>query len=361
MGPDPTEELHMTPRDPDGTWRLTRLATSAGCAAKIAPGRLGPLLAQLSAPRDPRVKVGIATHDDAGVFELAPGLALVQTVDFFPPVVDDPRDFGAIATANALSDVYAMGGVPITALNVLAFPPLALPDEAILAILQGSAEVLAEAGVSLMGGHSIDDPIPKFGLAVTGLVDPAVAITNAGGQVGDRLLLTKPLGMGLATTAMKRGLASPELAREAVRWMRHLNAKAGSLLAPQGAHAATDITGFGLLGHLLELCRGAGLGARLHARSVPHLPEALALARADEAPGGTERNLAHAEAQGVRFAEGLDRGWRLLLADAQTSGGLLIAVPPEKLASFQEALLDLGELAHEVGELVAGEGVEVLA
>lgn len=346
----------MASKDP---WRLTQWASSAGCAAKIPPGRLGPLLRRLAQPQDPRVLVATATHDDAGVFALSEELALVQTVDFFPPVVDAPFDFGAIATANALSDVYAMGGTPWTALNVLAFPALGLPDEVIAEILAGSAEVLAEAGVSLLGGHSIDDPIPKFGLAITGGVRPQALIRNVGAQPGDRLVLTKPLGMGLATTAMKRGLATPAFAQEAVAWMRQLNAGAGGLLHAHGAHAATDVTGFGLLGHLLEMVEGSQVGAWVEAHRVPHLPEALRWALADEAPGGTERNLAHAEAKGVRFAPELPRGWRLLLADAQTSGGLLVALPPERALGYRQALEALGGFAQEVGEVVAAPGVEV--
>jgi selenide,water dikinase len=300
--------------------------------------------------------VGFETNDDAGVFQLTPDLALVQTVDFFTPMVDDPYAFGAIAAANALSDVYAMGATPLTALNVLAFPTKVLPGEVLAEILRGGAEKAAEAGVTILGGHTVEDDVPKYGMAVTGTVHPARVLTNAGGKVGDRLLLTKPIGVGLLATGIKRGIVSAEGERLAIESMSRLNKGAGEVLARLGAHACTDITGFGLLGHLNELVRGSGLGAEIAFSQVPIFEEALALARADEAPGGTERNLAYLEPF-VTFDPTLDQGQRLLLADAQTSGGLLIAT--DRADELKAELHAANVTVWEIGRLIEGSGIEV--
>jgi selenide,water dikinase len=301
--------------------------------------------------------VGFETSDDAGVFQLTPEIALVQTVDFFTPMVDDPYAFGAIAAANALSDVYAMGGTPLTALNVLAFPTQAMPPEVLAEILRGGADKAAEAGVTILGGHTVEDDVPKYGMAVTGTVHPARVLTNAGGRAGDALLLTKPIGVGLLATGIKRGIVSPEGERAAIASMSQLNKAAGEVLARLGAHACTDVTGFGLLGHLNELVRGSGVGAVLRFADVPIFEEALALARADEAPGGTERNLSYLEPC-VTFDPGLDQGQRLLLADAQTSGGLLIATDqPDMLKAELQAA---GVTVWEIGQLVEGAGIRVV-
>jgi selenide,water dikinase len=314
------------------------------------------VLGSLDLPRDSRVLVGFETWDDAGVFQLAPDLALVQTVDFFTPMVDDGYAFGAIAAANALSDVYAMGGEPLTALNILAFPSRTMPPAVLAAILQGGADKLREAGVALLGGHSVEDAVPKFGMAVTGRVHPRRILTNAGGRAGDRLILTRRLGTGIVATALKHGVWSADRAAPAVASMQQLNKAAGAVLIKRGAHACTDVTGFGLLGHLWELCRASGLGAELSASAVPMFDGVLELVEADEVPGGTERNLAHMQPH-LAVAPGVTPAQQLVLADAQTSGGLLMAVAPDDGEGVHRALRAAGVEAWEIGRLVAGDRI----
>ncbi len=238
---------------------LTSLSHGAGCGCKLPAAAIGPLLQGLVLPSDPNVLVGFETSDDAGVYRLRDDLALVQTVDFFTPIVDDPFDFGAIAATNALSDVYAMGATPVSALNLVAFSLADLGGEVLLEILRGAAAVAAQAGVAILGGHSIEDAEPKFGLAVTGTVHPDEILTNAGGRPGDALVLTKPLGAGTVSTALKRGIEGAPLA-EAVAVMTTLNRDASLAARAAGAHALTDVTGFGLLGHLHELAQASGAG-----------------------------------------------------------------------------------------------------
>jgi selenide,water dikinase len=312
--------------------RLTALSHGAGCACKIGAAELAPLLAGLPEQSDPDLLVGAATRDDAAVYRLSDELALVQTADFFTPIVDDPRQFGRIAAANALSDVYAMGARPVLALNLVAYSIADLGPGPLEEILRGGAETAARAGVALGGGHSIDDPEPKYGMAVSGVIHPQELTTNAGGRPGDVLFLTKPLGGGLVTTATKRGLAGPELIARATAVMCELNAAAADAARAAGATAVTDVTGFGLLGHLHELCAGSGVSAELDAEAVPAIEGVLELA-ADERciAGGTRRNAEHAEGfTAWEPAVGAQR--RILLADAMTSGGLLVAVPPERIA-----------------------------
>lgn len=293
------------------------------------------------------------------MFRLSDDLALVQTVDFFTPMVDDPYRFGQIAVANAVSDIYAMGGKPLTGLNIVGFPVGKVPSEVLVQILRGGADKAAEAGITIVGGHTVDDAEPKFGMAVTGLVHPSKVITNAGGKAGDRLFLTKPIGVGIVTTALKQGLASAELIEEVSASMALLNRAAAAAMISAGAHAATDITGFGLLGHLAEMANGSGVGARIAFSDVPLFPGAWEFAKADVVPGGTEQNLAYLKPQ-VTFAPGLNLPEQLLLADAQTSGGLLIAIPPERRDALIEALEASGQLVAEIGKLVPGSGIEVL-
>jgi selenide, water dikinase len=305
---------------------LTSLSHGAGCGCKLPAAAIGPLLAGLPRSRDPDVLVAFEGADDAGVYRLRDDLALVQTVDFFTPIVDDPFDFGRIAAANALSDVYAMGATPITALNLVAFPLERLGAAVLGQILAGAATVAAQAGVSILGGHSIDDPEPKFGMAVTGTVHPDELLTNAGGRPGDALVLTKPLGAAAISTAAKRGLEPLALA-EAVEVMTALNHEAGRKARLAGAHALTDVTGFGLLGHLHELALASGLAAEVRAAAVPALAGVRRLlARADgrAVAGGTRRNRAHAEAF-ASFAAEVPEADRWLVCDAMTSGGLLAA------------------------------------
>jgi selenide,water dikinase len=304
---------------------LTSLSHGAGCGCKLPAAALLPIVRQLPASTDERLLVGSDTADDAAVFRISDDLALIQTIDFFTPIVDDPYDFGRIAAANALSDVYAMGGTPLTALNVVAFPLEQLGGDVLTAILRGGSDVVTAAGASIVGGHSIDDPEPKYGLSVTGTVDPARLLTNAGAQVGDTLVLTKPLGVGAITTARKRGVHDDDLLARAVEVMASLNADASAAALAAGAHAATDVTGFGLLGHLHSLCLASGVAAEVDAAALPAIDGALDLLADDSAvSGGSARNREYAAAfTTFAAAEPLCR----LATDATTSGGLLVAVP----------------------------------
>jgi selenide, water dikinase len=326
--------------------KLTSLSHGAGCGCKIGAAQLEPLLARLpDASRDPAVLVGPATADDAGVYRLTDELALVHTADFFTPIVDDPYDFGRIAATNALSDVYAMGARPVTALNLVAFSLEELGPEVLEDILRGGADVAAAAGAAIIGGHSIDDREPKYGLAVTGIVHPDEVLTNAGGLAGDVLVLTKPLGSGAISTAVKRGLAGDDDVARAVEVMTTLNADAAAGARAAGAHALTDVTGFGLLGHLHELTRASGVAAEVDAGAVPAIDGALDLLAEETAvSGGSRRNAEHAQ-EFASFADGIDPARRRLLTDAMTSGGLLAAVAPERAGEVPGAL---------IGRLVAG-------
>ena len=316
------------------TVALTSLSHGAGCGCKLPHGQLRELVRSLPVSEDPRLLVGSATGDDAAVFALRDDLALVQTVDFFTPVVDDPYDFGRIAAANALSDVYAMGGEPLTALNLVAFPLERLGADVLGEILAGGLAVAAQAGCPIVGGHSIDDPEPKYGLAVTGTVDPARMLTNANARAGDVLVLTKPLGVGAITTAAKRGRAGDRAIRAATETMVALNAGAAAQAQAAGARAATDVTGFGLLGHLHNVARESGLSAEVDAERVPALPDALSLlGDGTGVSGGGRRNAAHAGTF-TTFADWVGEPVRRLLADPQTSGGLLVAVDPGRAAEI---------------------------
>jgi selenide,water dikinase len=311
---------------------------------------------------DPAVLVGHATSDDAAVYRLSADQALVATVDYFTPIVDDGYDFGRIAAANALSDVYAMGARPIFALAITGFPRDQLGSGVLERILRGGADKAAEAGIAVVGGHSIDDAEPKYGLAVTGLVHPDRIVRNVGARVGDRLFLTKPLGAGIVSTAVKRGLADETLVARAVEVMATLNRAAAEAMTSVGPTAGTDVTGFGLLGHLSEMTRGSGVAARVRAGAVPVQAGVYELAAQDVVPGGTKRN--HAGLAGiVRWATEIDLASQMVLADAQTSGGLLIAVPAERAGAMRAALERAGTpAAAEIGEIVAGEGwIEVVA
>ena len=323
---------------------LTSLSHGAGCGCKLAAADLLPIVRSLpTGPADPRLLVGSATADDAAVFQLRDDLALVQTLDFFTPVVDDPYDFGRIAAANALSDVYAMGGEPLTALNIVAFPLERLGGDVLREILRGGGDVVRAAGAQIVGGHSIDDPEPKYGLAVTGTVDPRELITNAGGRPGDTLTLSKPLGVGAVVTARKRGGAGDALLAEAVAVMTELNAEAAATARAAGATALTDVTGFGLLGHLHSLCLESGCAAEIDAAAVPALTGALDLLAGEKAvSGGSARNREYAEGF-TTFAPDVSEAHRRLLSDATTSGGLLACLP------------NLKGWSPGIGQLVAGE------
>jgi selenide,water dikinase len=309
---------------------LTSLSHGAGCGCKLPVADLMPLLRALPRTEDPRLLVGNETADDAGVVRVRDDLALVQTADFFTPIVDDPYDFGRIAAANALSDVYAMGARPLSALSLVAFPLERLGGEVLTEILRGGLDVVAAAGAMVVGGHSIDDPEPKFGLAVTGVAHPDEVVTNAGGRAGDALVLSKPLGVGAITTALKRGVAAAEaLLPAAVATMAALNDEASAAALGAGAHAMTDVTGFGLLVHLHELARASGLAAEVEAAAVPAIDGVRELLEGEGAvSGGSRRNREHA-ASFASFADGVPEWRRRLVTDATTSGGLLVAVRPE--------------------------------
>ena len=313
--------------------KLTSLSHGAGCGCKIGAAELEPLLAGLpTIGEDPAVLVGPSTADDAGVYRLSDELALVHTADFFTPIVDDPYDFGRVAAANALSDVYAMGARPVTALNLVAFSLEELGPDVLREILRGGADVVAASGAAIIGGHSIDDREPKYGLAVTGVVHPDEVLTNADGRAGDALVLTKPLGSGAISTAVKRGLAGDEATARAVQVMTTLNAEAAAAARAAGAHALTDVTGFGLLGHLHELARASRVAAEVDAAAVPAIDGVLELLGDESAvSGGSARNAEHA-AGFASFAEGVEPARRRLVTDAMTSGGLLAALPASRAA-----------------------------
>jgi selenide, water dikinase len=311
---------------------------------------------------DANALVGTALADDAAVYQLSADMALVATVDYITPVVDDPFTWGSIAAANALSDVYAMGARPIFALNVVNFPRDTLPLEILERVIQGGATKVAEAGVAILGGHSVDDPEPKYGLVALGTVHPERIMRNVGARPGDALLLTKPLGIGILTTAIKRGLASAAAIQRAVDVMAALNKVAGeAMIASGAAHAATDVTGFGLLGHLSEMLGAGGIGVRLEADAVPVLDEAWDFVHQDVVPGGTRRNLASVESF-VDWSERLSPEQRLVLADAQTSGGLLMAVDPASAGALLTNLHQQGiQAATQVGTFTDNPGrIEVL-
>jgi selenide,water dikinase len=300
----------------------------------------------------PDLLVGIETGDDAAVYRLNDETALVLTVDFFPPITDDPYEFGAIAAANSLSDVYAMGGKPLLALNIVGFP--ASLDKAVLAeILRGGYAKAAEAGCLIVGGHTVDDPEPKYGLSVVGLVHPGKQVTNAGARPGDVLVLTKPLGTGIITTAGKQRKAPKDVLQRAVDVMSTLNRAAAEAMISVGPHACTDITGFGLMGHLRGMVRGSKVAAQVHLAQVPVLPGAWELLDQGVAPGGTHRNL-KGVADTVQWHPSLTQREQLLLCDAQTSGGLLISVAKNKLARLLEELKAAGvDEAAVIGEITA--------
>ena len=320
------------------------------------------MLRQLPPVRDPNLLVGVDTADDAAVYRLTEDTALVQTVDFFPPVVDDPYSFGTIAAANAFSDVYAMGGRPLLALNVVGFP-VDLPKEILGQVLQGGAAKAEEAGVLIIGGHTVDDAEPKYGMAVTGTVEPGKQITNAGARPGDALVLTKPIGTGIITTAGKREQASSDVLEGAINVMSVLNKAASEAMVSVGVNACVDVTGFGLIGHLLGMLNASNVSAELSLKSVPLLDGAESLAADGVVPGGTQRNRNAAE-ESVEWPTDLQEHEKLLLCDAQTSGGLLMAVPEVRKDELISQLQGRGiENAATIGR-IAGEApgtVRVLA
>lgn len=323
--------------------RLTEQVKAGGCASKISPAVLDQILGKLPKQIDERVLVGFDTADDAGVYKISDELALVQTVDFFTPMVDDPFTFGQVAATNALSDVYAMGGIPHTALALVCFPESA--DLSILEkIMQGGMSKMIEAGCNVIGGHSVKDPEMKFGYAVTGSVHPDKVFKNAAAQPGDVLVFTKAIGTGVISTALKRGVAEEAWVADATRSMTTLNRVAGEVGRRFAVHAATDVTGFGLLGHLREMALGAKVGIEIEAAKVPLLTGALEAVRRGTIPGGLNANRDFVESC-AEFSESVPGDLRTLLFDPQTAGGLLFAVAEDEAEQLQAALLTAG-VAH---------------
>jgi len=341
------------------TIRLTQYCSGGGCASKVGAADLAQVLRHVPRSNDPNVLVGIATSDDAGVYKLTDDMAIVQTIDFFSPIVDDPFDFGRIAAANAVSDIYAMGATPLTALNVVAFPLALLGPEALAQILAGAASIAQEAGVAIIGGHTVEADEPKFGMAVTGKVHPDRIVTNAAARPGDLLFLTKPIGTGILASALKKDAIDATRIAAAVTSMTTLNAGAARAMLGAGVRAATDVTGFGLLGHAAEIARASGVRLRIVAGRVPFFPHALDLIAVGIASGGTRRNLTE-HASFTEFATRVPEDVRMLLSDAQTSGGLLIAVAPENAELLRAGLLRAGALAAEIGSVESGSGIAVV-
>ena len=329
------------------SFRLTDRARAAGCAGKLGPADLSRILAGLPRPADPDVLVGHATSDDAAVYRLTADLALVQTVDFFSPIVDDAFQFGAIAAANALSDVYAMGGVPRTALNIACFPQSGVPDDVLHDILRGGVTKAREAGVSVVGGHTFADEEIKFGMAVTGLIHPDRIFRNVGAAPGDALVLTKPLGTGVVTTALKRGVGTPAEHAAAIDSMLTLNAAASAALGDFTVHACTDVTGFGLLGHAYEIAHGSGVRLVFEGERLPLLPGARRLAGEGSLSGGCRRNREWL-ADKIELGRTLAADVAELAWDPQTSGGLLVAIPRETAARLVDCLHAAGVTAATI-------------
>ncbi|MBU0529841.1 selenide, water dikinase SelD [bacterium] len=306
--------------------KLTHFTAGLGCPCKLRPQALEKILADLPVPQDANILVGTETNDDAAVYRLDDRTAIVQTVDFFTPIVDDPYHFGAIAAANAFSDIYAMGGKPLFALNVVGFPSNRLPMEILKRILQGAQDKATEAGVSIIGGHTVDDTEPKYGMAVTGVINPKRILTNSNAQPGDAIILTKPIGIGIITTAIKRGLTDEKTINRAIAIMSALNRRAAEVLNQFPVNACTDVTGFGLMGHLKEMSRASLVNAVVYLDSVPSICEAWEFATGNIIPGGTLNNMDYV-ADTVEWNEDISKTARIILCDAQTSGGLLIVVP----------------------------------
>jgi selenide, water dikinase len=312
--------------------RLTQLSSMGGCASKFGPGNLANVLSYLrdiESTIDPNLIVGLKTSDDAGVYRISSDLALIQTVDFFTPVVDDPYTFGLVAAANALSDVYAMGGKPLTALNICCFST-GVPPEVLAEILRGGVDKILEAGAVLLGGHTVTDKEIKYGVSVTGTVHPDRVVTNAGAKPGDVLILTKPLGTGILSTAFKNNAIGEEGLSEAVRSMTTLNKGASEAMQKVGVHACTDVTGFGLAGHLYEMASASGVYAKVILSELPIMAGVLAQIEKDNVPGGAYANRKHF-GQWVDFEDGISDLYKMEVFDPQTSGGLLLSVPKEKV------------------------------
>jgi selenide,water dikinase len=320
---------------------LLEMVEYGGCSAKISPKQLEEILKYLPLPKDPNILVDIDTHDDAGVYKVNDDLALVLTTDFFPPVCSDPYEFGEIAAANSISDVYAMGGDPVLALNIMMFPSAKLPMEVYAEILKGGFAKATEAGVRIIGGHTIDDFPPKYGLAVVGYIHPGKIITNAGARPGDLLILTKPVGTGVILAGHRLGMASDKDLIEAKGFMKLLNKSGADVMKKHGIKGATDVTGFGLTGHALKMAKASKVSLRINMKDVPLIGDTYKLINEGCIPGASFRNLEYAE-KDIDFAPDLDYNLKMISFDAQTSGGLLFSAPPEKIINILEDLKNEG-------------------
>jgi selenium donor protein len=317
--------------------KLTHFSHGLGCGCKMRPQFLEQILAGLPVPTDPALLVGTGSKDDAAVYKINDEQAIVQTVDFFTPIVDDPYDFGAIAATNAISDIYAMGGKPLFALNIVAFPSKKLSAAILEQILKGASDKAAEAGIAIVGGHSIDDEEPKFGMTVTGIIHPGNVLTNNHALPGDVLILTKPIGTGIISTAIRKEIADEDAMKEAIGWMKTLNRAAAETLADFPVSTCTDVTGFGLMGHLTEISRGSGVDVEIFFSKVPFMGKIAAYAEAGAVSGGTRGNYEYYSTW-IEWDELLNQIERYMLSDAQTSGGLLIAIPEAYSAKLLETL-----------------------
>jgi selenide,water dikinase len=320
---------------------LLQMVEYGGCSAKISPKLLEEILKFLPLPKDPNILVDIDTHDDAGVYRVNDDLALVLTTDFFPPVCSDPYEFGQIAAANSISDVYAMGGDPVLALNIMMFPAAKLPMEAYADILKGGFDKATEAGVRIIGGHTIDDFPPKYGLAVVGYIHPDKIITNAGARPGDSLILTKPVGTGVLLAGHRLGMVSEKDLSEAKRLMMLLNKSGAEVMKKFNIIGATDITGFGLAGHALKMAKASRVSLKINMKNVPLIGNSYQLINDGCIPGASFRNLEYAE-KDVEFASDLDYNLKMIAFDAQTSGGLLFSAQPDKVSEILENLHNAG-------------------
>lgn len=332
---------------------LTRYTQGLGCACKLRPQELEKILKDIPVAVGPDILIDSRNSDDAAVYRINKTTAIVQTVDFFTPIVDDPYDFGSIAAANALSDIYAMGAKPLFALNIVGFPSNRLPMDVLKEILRGASDKAGEAGIYILGGHTVDDPEPKFGMVVTGTVHPEKIWANSGAQEGDAIILTKPVGTGIITTAMKRGIAGEKIMKEVIHSMSELNMKAAEVISGYSVHACTDVTGFGLLGHLSEMTVAGKTDAELFSSSVPVFEETANLAAAGIVPGGTLNNQSHFSRH-ASFDEGISAVMKIILFDAQTSGGLLFTVPPGEKDRILPELKSKGvQHASHIGNCLA--------
>jgi cysteine desulfurase len=356
-GRNPDERDDLLP-DAEGI-KLTRFTQGLGCACKIRPQYLERVLKDMPAVVDPNVLVGTETSDDAAVYRISDKVAIVQTVDFFTPVVDDPWSFGAIAAANALSDIYAMGAKPLFALNIVGFPSNRLPMQVLKDILKGASDKAAEAGISILGGHTVEDTEPKFGMVVSGVIHPGKVLTNSGARPGDVLILTKPLGSGIISTAVKRKMATEQQAQQALEVMITLNAKAAGVMENFPVNACTDVTGFGLMGHLNEMMSGSGVSCIINSAKVPLMEGVYELAMAGAVPGGSKNNLEYVDPD-IHWDEKISDIQKLILCDAQTSGGLLISLPEDQM---EECILQLNKIckftSHVIGNITLCEKINI--